>query len=61
MFIPIEKIWKHYGNKYKAINIGTVYARKLKDAQSQGLVDKNLNTIKEALKILAEGRVKAKE
>jgi|UniRef100_A0A7V3RHP1 DNA-directed RNA polymerase subunit K/omega len=49
MIFPIEEIWKHYGNKYKAINVAALYARKIKDDQIQGLIDKNVNPIIEAL------------
>ncbi|MEO0142945.1 MAG: hypothetical protein ABIL70_00190 [candidate division WOR-3 bacterium] len=61
MFFPIEKIWEHYKNKYKAINIGALYSRKLKDEQSQGLGDKDINPIKESLIKLSLGKIKAKE
>uniref|UniRef100_A0A7C4XJH6 DNA-directed RNA polymerase n=1 Tax=candidate division WOR-3 bacterium TaxID=2052148 RepID=A0A7C4XJH6_UNCW3 len=60
MYFPIEKIWEHYKNKYKAINIGALYARKLKDEQTQGLSEKNTNPIKESLIKLAMGKIRAK-
>ncbi len=61
MFFPIERIWEYYKNKYKAINIGALYARKLKDDQTQGLEEKDTNPIKEALIKLSIGKIKAKE
>ncbi|MEO0161225.1 MAG: hypothetical protein ABIL39_00975 [candidate division WOR-3 bacterium] len=62
MIFPIEKIWEHYkNNKYLAINVGALYARKVKDDQSQGLIDKNLNPIKEALIKLSAGKIKYKD
>ncbi len=61
MIFPIEKIWYNYGNKYKAINIAALFARKIKDEQLQGLVDKKVNPIREALIKCAAGVIKYKE
>lgn len=61
MLLSIEEIWEYYKNKYKAINIGVLYARKLKEQQIQGLIDKNINPIKDALIRLAKGKLIVKE
>ncbi len=61
MIFPIDKIWVHYENKYKAINIAALYARRIKDKQLQGLIDKAVNPIKEALSSCVEGKIKYKE
>ncbi len=44
--IPVDKILELYKNKYKAINIGALFARQLKDKQLQQLQtkDKQLQT-----------------
>jgi hypothetical protein len=60
MIFSIESIWEKYGNKYKAINIGSLEARRLKDEQSKGLLDANTNQILESLKKLVGGRIKLK-
>ncbi|MCX7995219.1 MAG: DNA-directed RNA polymerase subunit omega [candidate division WOR-3 bacterium] len=60
MLFPIEKIWEHYKNKYLAINIAALYARKIKDDQLQGLIDKSVNPIKEALIKCSAGKIKYK-
>ncbi|MEO0205896.1 MAG: hypothetical protein ABIL22_04380 [candidate division WOR-3 bacterium] len=61
MIFPIDKIWDHYGNKYKAINIAALYARRVKDKQLQGLIDRAINPIKEALFACSAGQIKIKE
>ncbi|MEO0095506.1 MAG: hypothetical protein ABIL18_05730 [candidate division WOR-3 bacterium] len=61
MIFPIEKIWEHYNNnKYLAINVAALYARKVKDEQIQGLAPKDVNPIKEALVKCALGKIKYK-
>ena len=60
MIFSIEQIWNKYGNKYKAINVGALEARKLRDEQSKGLIDPNVNQILESLKKLMGGKIKYK-
>ncbi len=61
MIFSPEKIWEHYENKYRAINIAALYARKIKDEQLQGLIDKTVNPIKESLLKCIKGEIKYKE
>jgi len=61
MIFPIDKIWENYQNKYKAINIASLYARRIKDKQLQGLIDRTVNPIKEALFNCSKGEIKYKE
>lgn len=61
MIFPIDEIWKHYQNKYKSINIAALHARRIKDKQLQGLIDKTINPIKEALFSCIKGEIKFKE
>ena len=61
MIEELDRILPHYKNKYKAINIAALYARKVKDQQLQGLLDKKVNPIEEALKKCALGLIRYKE
>lgn len=61
MIFPMEKILEKFDNKYKAINIVSMEARRLKDEQSKGLMDKNSNPVLDALKKLIVGKIKYKE
>lgn len=61
MIFLMENIWKHYGNKYKSINIAALYARKIKDKQLQGLIDRKVSPIREALIKCSVGALKYKE
>lgn len=61
MIFPIDKIWEYYQNKYKAINIASLYARRIKDKQLQGLIDKTINPVIEALISAIKGEIKYKE
>lgn len=61
MIFPIDRIWEHYQNKYKAINIGALHARRIKDKQLQGLIDRAVNPIEAALKSCIKGEIKYKE
>jgi len=61
MIFFIEHIYAKYGNKYKAINVGALQARKLKDEQSKGLIDANTNQILESLKKLISGKIRYKD
>ncbi len=59
--IPIDEIWESYKNKYKAINIAALYARRVKDKQLQGLLDKMISPVKDALVKTSKGEIKYKE
>lgn len=61
MIFQIEPIWHKYGNRYKAITVASLEARKLKDEQSKGLFDQNINHILVALKKLTTGKIRYKE
>jgi DNA-directed RNA polymerase subunit K/omega len=57
MIVSPEKIFKLYQNKYKAINIAAVEARKLKDHQINGLLEAQVNPVFEALRKLLSGKI----
>ncbi len=61
MIIPVEKIWKRFQNKYKAINVASLEARKLKEEQGKGLVDEKMNPILEAMRRLLGEKIKFSE
>ncbi|UCG30500.1 MAG: DNA-directed RNA polymerase subunit omega [candidate division WOR-3 bacterium] len=61
MIIPVEKIWKKFQNKYKAINIASLEARRLKEEQGKGLVDEKMNPILEAMRRLLSEKIKFAE
>jgi DNA-directed RNA polymerase subunit K/omega len=61
MIIPIEKIWKRFENKYKAINVCSLEARRLKEEQAKGLLDEKTNPISEAIRKLVSGKIKYTE
>jgi len=61
MIIPVEKIWKRFQNKYKAINVASLEARKLKEEQGKGLVDEKMNPILESMRRLLSEKIKFKE
>ncbi len=61
MIIPIEKIHKYFGNKYRAVNIAAMEARRQKELQSKGLLEEHINPIIDALRKLAGNRIKFKE
>jgi hypothetical protein len=58
MIIPTEKIYKIFENKYKAINVTSLLARKLKDDQVKGLLDQHVNPIFDAFKKLLAGKIR---
>lgn len=58
MIIPIEKIWKHFENKYKAVNVASLEARRAKDAHDKGLLDAKVNPIFEAMRKLVAGKIR---
>jgi DNA-directed RNA polymerase subunit K/omega len=61
MIVPVEKIWQRFQNKYKAINIAALEARKLKEEQGKGLADEKINPVLEAIRKLLVGKIKYKE
>lgn len=61
MIVPIEKIWHKFQNKYKAVNIASLEARKLKEEQGKGLADEKINPILESIKRLLGGKIKYTE
>jgi DNA-directed RNA polymerase subunit K/omega len=61
MIVPTEKIYKRFENKYKAVNVASLQARKLKDDQTKGLLEENVNPIFEAIRKLIAGKIKFTE
>jgi DNA-directed RNA polymerase subunit K/omega len=61
MIVPVEKIWQKFQNKYKAVNIASLEARKLKEEQGKGLADEKINPVLEAIKRLLTGKIKYTE
>jgi DNA-directed RNA polymerase subunit K/omega len=61
MIVPVEKIWQKFQNKYKAVNIASLEARKLKEEQGKGLVDEKINPILESIRKLLSGKIKYSE
>jgi DNA-directed RNA polymerase subunit K/omega len=61
MIVPIEKIWHKFQNKYKAVIVASLEARKLKDEQGKGLADEKINPILESIKRLLGGKIKYTE
>ncbi len=61
MIVSVEKIWHKFQNKYKAVNIASLEARKLKEEQSKGLVDEKINPVLESIRKLLTGKIKFKE
>jgi DNA-directed RNA polymerase subunit K/omega len=61
MIVPVEKIWKKFNNKYKAINVASLEARRLKDAQSKGLIQEKFNPVLESIRKLITGKIAYKE
>jgi DNA-directed RNA polymerase subunit K/omega len=61
MIIPSEKIYEKFENKYKAVNIAALEARKLKDEQTKGLLEQRINPVFEAIRKLMTGKIKYKE
>jgi len=61
MIIPVEKIWEKFDNKFKAINIAALEARRLKDSQVKGLLDTNVNIVLESIRKLITGKIRHTE
>ena len=58
MIVPTEKIYERFENKYKAINVTSLEARKLKDDQVKGLLEEYVNPIFEAIRKLIAGKIR---
>jgi DNA-directed RNA polymerase subunit K/omega len=58
MIVPVDKIWNHFENKYKAINVASLEARKIKDAQAKGLMGPKVNPVFEAMRKLVAGKIR---
>jgi DNA-directed RNA polymerase subunit K/omega len=58
MIVPVEKIWERFKNKYKAINIASLEARRIKDEQAKGLIEEKSNPIFIAIRKLISGKIK---
>jgi|GEM_PF-905408 len=61
MIVPPEKIYRLYKNKYKAIHIASIYARKLKEDQVNGLLEEQMNPVLETMRRLLTGKIKYSE
>lgn len=61
MIVPIEKIWEKFENKYKAINVASLEARKLRDAQIKGLDEDKFNPIFRAIRKMIAGKIRYRE
>ncbi|UCD05882.1 MAG: hypothetical protein JSV98_01215 [candidate division WOR-3 bacterium] len=61
MIVPVEKIWKKFQNKYKAINVASLEARRLKEEQGKGLVDEKMNPVLESMRRLLSAKIKFNE
>jgi DNA-directed RNA polymerase subunit K/omega len=61
MIVPIEKIWQKFKNKYKAVNVASLEARKLKEEQGKGLADEKINPVLESIRKLLAGKIKYTE
>ena len=61
MIVPVERLWDRYGNKYLAINLASLEARRLKELQSKGLLDSKVKPIFEAIRKLLAGKIKYKK
>ncbi|MBN2621035.1 hypothetical protein JXB22_08095 [candidate division WOR-3 bacterium] len=57
MIVSPEIIFRLYKNKYKAINIAALEARRLKDRQANGLLEEHMNPVFEALRKLLVGKI----
>ncbi len=57
----MEKIYKKYENKYRAINIASLEARRIKDEQTKGLLEAQINPVFEAVRKLIAGKIKYTE
>jgi hypothetical protein len=58
MIVPPEKIYRLYKNKYKAINIAALEARRMKEDQINGLLEEQVNPVIETMRKLLTGKIK---
>jgi DNA-directed RNA polymerase subunit K/omega len=58
MIVPVEKIWERFQNKYKAINVAALEARRIKDKQAKGLMEEKINPIFIAIQKLISDKIK---
>ncbi len=56
--ISLERIWEKYPNKYQALNVAALEARRLIDAMQKGEVQLNENVYDYALGRLIAGELK---
>lgn len=61
MIVPTEKIYERFDNKYKAVNVAALEARKLKEDQIKGLLPEQVNPIFETLRKLIVGKIRYNE
>ena len=61
MIVPAEKIYKFFTNKYKAVNVAAMEARKQKELQSKGLLEEHVNPIIDSLKKLVANKIQIKK
>ena len=61
MIVPAEKIYKRFENKYKAVNVAALEARKLKDEQSKGFLEEHIKPVIEAIRRLIAGNIRYKD
>lgn len=61
MIIAAEKIYKYFNNKYKAVNIAAMEARRQKELQSKGLLEEHVNPIIDSLKKLVVNKIHYKK
>jgi len=58
MIVPTEKIYERFENKYKAVNVTSLQARKFKDDQVKGLLEEHVNPVFEAIKKMLAGKIR---
>jgi len=56
--LSLEEIWKRYPNKYQALNIASLEARRIIEALQKGEVQTTQNLFEVALKRLTDGELK---
>lgn len=61
MIFPMEEIWQRFENRYKAINLACLEARRIKEEQAKGTLAADVNPILEALRHLMAGKLRTKE
>jgi len=54
----IEKVWTKFDNKYLAVYLAALEARRINDLQRKHLYDPNLNPILEGIRRVIAGEVK---